>query len=46
MDAEIDDIVYINPNYETTGIRVYLHFIKYFVPSSNARVQLTLYNGS
>jgi hypothetical protein len=46
MDAEIEDNVPLNPNYQCRGLRVYLHFMKYFVPTANARIQLTLYNGS
>ena len=28
----VPDVVYMDPAYENRGIRVYLHFMKYYVP--------------
>lgn len=35
----------MNPAYECKGVRLQVHFVKTFVPSGYAKVQLTLYDG-
>jgi hypothetical protein len=41
----VQEVVPFNPQYQCKGARFYLHFMKYYVPPTASRIQLTLYDG-